>query len=1161
MCAAVWLSSITLAAAPPPPIKPRNRTVGNEVRRGYLVELAPSADASKVADAAGMVLVGSSRVKPSWYFMRPRMKMDRAQALSALRMIGDVKLAAAGSAVPRRRMVFAPNDPYFVDSGGGPGNPGQWYLVNPFAPGLDIGVAGAWNRDITGESVTIGIVDDCLETAHPDLVSNYSAPLSWDFGQGDDDPNPVHGDDQHGISVAGIAAGRGGNGIGITGAAPLASLAGLRVDFLNQTEQMFIDATLYRTDAIKVKNHSYSIPVPYIYDEAQVEAIRLAASQGVVNVHAAGNESENANSRSVQAERTALTVSALGSDGEIAYYSNFGACVFATAPSSSWSGLLRVTTTDRTGSGGYNDGTNPDFPDSDYTTDFGGTSAAAPIMAGVVAQICQVNPNLDIRGVKHILARTCRIVDPTDAEWVTNGAGYHFNPKYGFGLIDADAATVLAGSLASPPPEVSYPTGTVSVNRVIPDNNPTGITVTFDLIGDIPLETISLTVGLRHSYFGDIDIVLTSPAGTSSRLAYGQTPGSPSSPSYEWTFSSAAFWGENPTGTWTLRLADIWARDTGKWKTYSVTAYAGAPPPRDPNFQIAVEYSTDERRVRLTYGAETWNFVRPVAGSWDYAPSGRVLWVATDGRDANPGTQAQPFRTIRRGIDVSAAGDVVYIKAGTYYEKMLIAKGGTSTDPIVISCAPDALGDVWIMPPPLAYGFAGNDPNDPNDDTWASESAVIQFETAAARGVWINGLMIVGPRWFDQADQMRASAVARAPDCIRWTDGAGDGCRVTNCLVTNALRCGMAEIGQGGSNMLLEGNLIFRNGLDANYDHGSWLTANGHVHNGNVVFDNAGWGIHSLGPGRSIDPNDPNAGWIEDLPSNQWIGRNICFGHARGGGILLTGVGNQVYHNTCTDNLYGLKWHGAAENVTDAGNVARNNLLSLNTYNFPDNPDWDPNANSRDYNYESDTPMLVDRASGDFRIYGLSPCVNAGTDLSAQFAVASIPYIYYDPNKSGAAPDIGAIEYIPGDNNGDGKCSIDDYVTLIGNYNSAGGMADGDTNGDGQVNIDDYIDLIGNYGYELGAAGAGATGDSVALGVSVAVSGNTASASITGDTYGNTSYTYVWTASSATKTVYAYGGPIATFSIDEPGEYVVTVTVFGNVGGKATAVYRYMTVE
>jgi subtilisin family serine protease len=89
---------------------------------------------------------------------------------------------------------------------------------------VDIHVPAAWNRDITGSGVIIGIVDDCLQITHPDLSPNYVAADSWDFGQNDPDPSPVYNsgpnEDRHGTSVAGVAAARGGNSIGGTGAAP-----------------------------------------------------------------------------------------------------------------------------------------------------------------------------------------------------------------------------------------------------------------------------------------------------------------------------------------------------------------------------------------------------------------------------------------------------------------------------------------------------------------------------------------------------------------------------------------------------------------------------------------------------------------------------------------------------------------------------------------------------------------------------------------------------------------------------------------------------------------------------------------------------------------------------------------------------------------------------
>jgi len=48
-----------------------------------------------------------------------------------------------------------------------------------------------------------------------------------------------------------------------------------------------------------------------------------------------------------------------------------------------------------------------------------------------------------------------------------------------------------------------------------------------------------------------------------------------------------------------------------------------------------------------------------------------TYYVATNGNDANPGTQASPFRNIARGITAAAAsGDTVQVAAGTYNERI-----------------------------------------------------------------------------------------------------------------------------------------------------------------------------------------------------------------------------------------------------------------------------------------------------------------------------------------------------------------------------------------------------------------------------------------------------------------------------------------------------------
>ncbi len=551
-----------------------------------LVDLESWADAQAVAERAGLVLASQSRASSSWYYLTADDQSSINNALTILESTPGVRMAVAGATQKYTQHDFVPDDPYFETLGGGWANPGQWYLDNPFTDDLDIRVTEAWDRGVTGKGVLVGVVDDGLQINHPDLAANVVTNLSWNFGNNTQDPSPVYSSDGHGTSVAGVIGAVGNNGIGVSGVAPEVGLVGLRVDFYQQGDNQFSDATRYRSDVIKVKNHSYGIPIGYIPDNMLALANEQSAAEGVINVRSAGNEGSNANAKQLQASRHSLTVAAMAADGKYAYYSNFGANVFVTAPSSANASYPRITTTDRTGPLGYSDGENPTFPDPDYTPSFGGTSASAAIVSGGVAEILQVNPNLNIRGIKHILARTSRKIDPNDSDWTTNAAGFDFNPNYGFGLIDVDAACRLAETFTQPEEELYYETGRINVNRIIPDDNSTGITRTFDLEGDGFLETVEATFGFTHAFPGDLDIVLTSPSGTESRLAYAGTWAAymrdwetGQVDPLVWTFSSAAFWGEDLTGTWTMKVSDEVAWDEGDWEYFSVAAYASVPEP------------------------------------------------------------------------------------------------------------------------------------------------------------------------------------------------------------------------------------------------------------------------------------------------------------------------------------------------------------------------------------------------------------------------------------------------------------------------------------------------------------------------------------------------------------------------------------------------------
>lgn len=106
-----------------------------------------------------------------------------------------------------------------------------------------------------------------------------------------------------------------------------------------------------------------------------------------------------------------------------------------------------------------------------YTGQMNGTSSATPSVSGIAALLLEVNPKLTWRDVGYILAKTARKVDndiantsrattytaigtstklELDLPWQTNSAGFNFQNRYGFGLIDAEAATKLARGFVVP---------------------------------------------------------------------------------------------------------------------------------------------------------------------------------------------------------------------------------------------------------------------------------------------------------------------------------------------------------------------------------------------------------------------------------------------------------------------------------------------------------------------------------------------------------------------------------------------------------------------------------------------------------------------------------------------------------------------------------------
>jgi hypothetical protein len=425
------------------------------------------------------------------------------------------------------------------------------------------------------------------------------------------------------------------------------------------------------------------------------------------------------------------------------------------------------------------------------------------------------------------------------------------------------------------------------------------------------------------------------------------------------------------------------------------------------------------------------------------APQASTYYVAPGGNDDNPGTILLPWRTIQKAANTLVAGDTVYVRAGTYPERVVPQNSGSGGGYITYAAYPGETvtidGSGITLPDALAGLFhiwdkayirvsglrvinAG--PNDNNAGILVDESSYIILEnnttyntTSSGIGVWACDHVTIDSNTIEHA------CTRIWQECL--TVAETNAFEIKNNQVFDCSQEGII-VKDNSSNGQVYRNHIYDVDATGLYVD-SW---NRYTHD-IEVFQNV---VHDIGD-NGIALGSEDGGTLENVYvfnniayNNRYVGLSVTANGLSGPmqGIYI--FNNTLYNNGWTD------WGGGilVDDVNAQNVIVRNNIASQNLYfQIAVNPGLPAQHVTIDHNLidgyrhheeEGETrgndfvegdPLFVNPTQANFHLQETSPAVDQGSAVDAPADDYDDHSRPQDGDQDGTAEyDIGAYEVV-----------------------------------------------------------------------------------------------------------------------------------------------------